>query len=107
MATKTQRKPRVKSVTILGRRWFARTYGNTYHTAEIHVNGACVHKTPMEYGYGDQYLYAAMDWLEAAGYFKVERYPESGGREAPWQTAARLKFKLAYSVADVARERDL
>ena len=52
-------KPRLKkgdSVFILGRRWFDKTAGNTYHTAQVFVNGDIIGKSDMEYGYDDQYI---------------------------------------------------
>ena len=43
-------------VLIIGRRWFDRVNGNTYHTAEVQVNGDFVGKSRMTYGYDEQYL---------------------------------------------------
>ena len=44
------------TVTIYGKRWFDRVNGNTYHTAEVEVNGTTLGKSPMTYGYDEQYL---------------------------------------------------
>lgn len=43
-------------VLIIGRRWFDRVNGNTYHTAEVQVNGEFIGKSKMTYGYEEQYL---------------------------------------------------
>jgi hypothetical protein len=43
-------------VLIIGRRWFDRVNGNTYHTAEVQVNGEFIGKSKMTYGYDEQYL---------------------------------------------------
>ncbi len=37
---------KVQSITILGRRWFQKSYGNTYFTAQILVDGKKVHDLP-------------------------------------------------------------
>ncbi len=96
------------SITVIGRRWFQRTYGNTYHTAEILIDGISVHKTAKTYGYGSCYEQSAAEWLESAGVLKLKRYPVSGGTEPLWQ-AVRERMGLAWSsiAQDVSRERDL
>ncbi len=97
----------VKSITIIGRRWFQRTYGNTYHTAEIFVNGQRVHKTAEKYGYSDwQYQETAMQWLEKFGYARRRKY-DNGGHEPARIWAERAGIQFSSSVSDVARERDL
>ena len=97
---KRKRKPRV--IHIHGRRWFARTYGNTYHTVQVWVDGDRVVKTESQYGYGDQYVWTARDWLAANGYLAGI---EDG--EALWRWCERNGVKLVNEVSDVARERDL
>lgn len=57
--TNKMRKQKLKKgddVLIIGRRWFDRVNGNTYHTAEVQVNGEFVGKSRMTYGYDEQYL---------------------------------------------------
>lgn len=54
----------MKTLTIIGRRWFQRTYGNTYNTAEVLINGKHAFKTVRQYGYGDHFRTIAMDALE-------------------------------------------
>jgi antirestriction protein len=60
------KKPTLKKgdvVFVVGRRWFDRVNGNTYHTAEVEVNGEYVGKSRMTYGYGDNYLETAKEIL--------------------------------------------
>jgi hypothetical protein len=104
METKTG--PDVKSITIIGRRWFQKSYGNTYHTCIILVNGQQVHECPKAYGYGDQYAKTAYQWLEKFGYMKRETYP-NGGHEAVYQWAARNAVSVTAYAVDVARERPI
>ena len=97
---------KVVSVQIIGRRWFQRSYGNTYHTAEIVVNGETVHALPKQYGYGDQYLHNALEWLQQNGYMPGYRDADHA-HEFPREFFARQDVTYMYSVSDVKRERDL
>ncbi len=103
-----KKKP-IKSITIIGRRWFRKSYGNTYSSAEILVNGNPVAKVGPTYGYGNHYIDIAFEWLEENGILHPprERYITSGGLEPAWRWAERTGVKLSTSVSDVARERDL
>jgi hypothetical protein len=82
--TTKMRKQRLKkgdNVFVIGRRWFDRVNGNTYHTAEVEVNGIYVGKSRMTYGYGDQYLETAKEIL-------LEKYDFPKGmtdRSSLWQ----------------------
>lgn len=91
----------VNSLIINGRRWFQRSYGSTYCTADIYVNGEHVHTTPIEYGYGDYYLQAAGEWLAANGYVPHEH------RHYLPHYCDEAGIDLVNSVSDVSRERDL
>lgn len=103
----TQTANKISNIVIHGRRWFQRGPGNTYHSAEIIVDGKTVHKIDFRYGYGDQYLYNAFDWLENNGY--IERLPRNSSNvpEAPWRWAERVGVTLNYSATDVQRKKDL
>ena len=56
------------SVTISGRRWFQRSYGNTYHTARILVGCSFAIQLPKGYGYGDYWAQRCREFLRDAGY---------------------------------------
>ena len=89
----------LKSLHIEGRRWFQRSFGNTYHTVRIFVNGELVHTSDRTYGYGDCFLQTALDWLKEAQMVPADaKYGTLYLRETLGGT---------YSVIDVARERDL
>lgn len=91
----------VQSIFLVGRRWFERTNGNTYHTVEIYVNDEFVHKMPMTYGYGDQYMWNGFAYV--VDKYKLLRpctpHPSTFCREN--------NIKFNYTVSDVARKRDL
>lgn len=50
-------------VIITGRRWFDRANGNTYHTAMVNVNGQSYGKSPITYGYDEQYMQTGKEIL--------------------------------------------
>ena len=51
------------SYHIEGRRWFQKTYGNTYHSVRIFKDDKQVAYIPFIYGYGEQFLHTPYrDW---------------------------------------------
>jgi hypothetical protein len=101
--------PLPRSILIIGRRWFQRTYGNTYCTAEIHVDGCLVHKTPRQYGYGDFYRQAAEDWLDSSGLVPPRPRSTRNNIAAPGWQVWRDELGIDYQsyALDVQRQRDL
>ena len=95
----------MESITVIGRRWFDKVNGNTYHTAEILIDGKPVHKVPFTYGYGEQYVQSAGEWLHKQGLIKLERYSNGGGQML-W-TYCRDKGITFYHSASDGLKRDL
>lgn len=93
-------------LAIMGRLWRDKTYGNTYFTATIDVNGQVVAELPVQYGYGNQYMQAAGDWLEKHGYVKRETHKVSGP-ESLWRYCDDRGIKLIYEAIPVKRKKDL
>lgn len=85
------------SVTITGRRWFQKGPGNTYHTTEIMVDGKPVHEIGFSYGYGNQFEWSALAWLEENGYMPDREHYKNGGAESGWQYF-RDKHEIEYHV---------
>ncbi len=97
----------IKEITVYGRRWFDRRYGNTYHSFEIYVDGKQVHMSLVPlYGYDNAYLENAYKWLEEHGYVP-RRIQSNGGHQAPWRHAESLGIKLTCHVFDVKLKREL
>ena len=94
------------SLTIIGRRWFQKTYGNTSNTAQIIVDGETLVTTPRQYGYGEHYLDIAADTLERMGLITRQQYA-NGGHQPLWQWAQENGVKFSYQTIDVARQKDL
>ena len=61
---------KIKNLIIIGKEYFDKVNGNSYHTATVFVNGLFFAKSNIEYGYGDQYIGTATDMLIKAGYLK-------------------------------------
>lgn len=95
------------TLTILGKRWFQRTYGNTYHSADILIDGVKVGNTGIHYGYDDQYVYTAFKYLGARGLLPAPIRDEHGRMEVPRLWCDKHGITLHYSASDVAREKDL
>lgn len=89
-------------LTMVGRRWFDRTYGNTYHTVKILINGESVYTSPITYGYDDCFLQTGYEWLRGNLYL-----PADPPRMFPGTAWLRENFVFSYDVADVKRKKDL
>lgn len=97
----------MQSVVVIGRKWFERTNGNTYHSVEIHVDGEFSHKIPFQYGYGDQWEWTAAQWLEENGHMPGRNHYSNGGSEALRLYCERTGIACIRSVTDVQRKKDL
>lgn len=92
----------MKNLIIIGRRWFNKTYGNTYHSVEICIDEKTVH-LPYRYGYSDQYLHTAIDYLKKEKLIVTDK-------TVSWQIFDELREKGVYIktfVFDVNRKKDL
>jgi hypothetical protein len=98
-------------ITIAGRRWFDRKYGNTYHSVRVWVNGEQIGFHDVAYGYGDQYLQSAHEVLMEKGF-----YPKTGKSLASGMSVDYYQFsedmrkfrdRFIVTVSDVGRKKDL
>jgi hypothetical protein len=87
---------KINTMKIKGKRWFQRSYGNTYHTVKVFVNGEVL-KSEITYGYGSHYLQTAAELLKENGY----DIPEDNGK------AYAYVAKFQHTVEDVKRKKDL
>lgn len=86
-------------IHVIARRWFQKSYGNTYHSVEIFADGVQVGTVDFAYGYGEQWLQTAVDWLKINGL---------APQDAQYGTAYfREVLNGTYSVQDVKRKKDL
>lgn len=100
--------PKMKTLTIIGRRWFQKTYGNTYHTVVAIVNGKQLVNTDRQYGYGEQYISTAVEELEKLGYLADrKKYAHGGFAENLRQYCERKGITYVATCTEVARQKDL
>ena len=87
---------KINTLEVIGKRWFQKSYGNTYHTATVIVNGEEL-KSEIKYGYENAYLQTAADLLRVNGY------------EVPADNlkAFQMVREYPHSVKDVKRKKDL
>lgn len=89
------------TISVVARRWFQRTYGNTYHSVQVTVNGSVIGYVPFTYGYGSQWEQTAIELLKA-------KFPEYGGEFSwPRMRAEKLGDSYFSTVCDVQRKKDL
>ena len=91
------------TVTIVGRRWFEKVNGNTYHSFYLYVNGELIAYNPFNYGYDTQYLQNALCELGKHFDLKVESVYKHSLHKIKEVTGANF----VVSVSDVKRRKDL
>lgn len=92
---------------IEGRRWFERTNGNTYHSVRIFKDGEQIATLPFRYGYDDQYIETALEWLHAEEIINRGEQRENGTWPTSGTFGLREHLGATHSVIDVSRKRDL
>jgi hypothetical protein len=97
----------MKSLTIIGRRWFNDREGNTYYSGVALVDGKEVARESFAYGYGDQYV--AELWEKVVSELELAdvRSYSSGGIEAPSFYCRKHGIAYHAEAIDVARKRDM
>ena len=101
----TMTKP--QSIILIGRKWFHKGPGNTYHSVSIYVDGKMVHKVDYCYGYGNQWEWTGAEWLNKNGYVDLERFEGTGGHESLWRYCEKHSIAYSCEVTDVQRKKDL
>lgn len=90
----------LESIFIEGRLWFDKTYGNTYFSNRVWINGAISFEMPMEYGYEEMYVHRAIAELQSRGYFLGEKIP------SVWQIRDEMGIHF-YKSATYGKKSDL
>jgi hypothetical protein len=106
-ATRTAPEKSVQSITVIGRRWFDKVNGNTYHSAITLVNGKPGPSVGFQYGYGSQWEYNAAMELDRAGIIQLESYGEGRPKESLWRYCERNGIAYSNVVSDHDRKRDV
>ena len=98
-------KPRLKKgdkVEIYGKRWFQKSYGNTYHVTKVYVNGVDIGESDQQYGYDEQYLQTGAKIL-----WNKYNPPYKWNMNNPLWMLRNYGIDIYYSATDVEREKDL
>ena len=97
------------SVSITVRRWFQKTYGNTYFSANALVDGKPVEGIDFEYGYGSHGEYQMMEKLIEDGYVAKPLHGAKTGNAfgIPSLYTQNLGLNYHCETIDVSRKRDL
>ena len=95
------------TIHIEGRRWFQRTYGNTYHSVRIFEGNKEIAYLPYQYGYGEGFLQTAWEWLGKNGRPELLERHDNGSYKNYGTQYLREVLGGTYSVIDVDRKRDL
>lgn len=91
-------KERKIKFTVIGKKWFDRINGNTYHSVRCirHKDNAVI-VGPFQYGYGDHFRQTALEEMAAAGWlpkkFKHEThlYERNNNYPIVWIVSEGLK----------------
>ena len=95
---------KIVEIEIYGKRWFQPSYGNTYHSVRVWLNGEEMVNVPFEYGYDAGYIQTAIEQLKLKGYLT----DLEGVGEGSLSIYCRDRgIKLIRSVDDVKRKKDL
>lgn len=96
-------------LTIIGRRWFDKVNGNTYHSVEVWQDGKQLARAPFTYGYGQQYQQTALDLC-----VKLGLYPDTPAPHGSYLAYRQFVFSREsggdgnlFIVSDVRRKKDL
>lgn len=88
---------KINTLEISAKRWFQKSYGNTYHVVKAVVNEEEVVISDICYGYDNHFLTTAANLLCNKGY----EVPEDNGK------AYAMMAKFPCTVEDVKRKKDL
>lgn len=95
----------MKVITITARRWFQKTYGNTYHSVEVSLLDGDKWKVlgvnNFEYGYGNHYLHSATTILKEHGLIPEDIY------QINHNICEKYHLSINEIVSDVSRKKDL
>jgi hypothetical protein len=93
-----------RTITVIGKRWFERVNGNTYHSTSVYVDGVCIGHVSFTYGYGSHYQQTALELLKKHFVYSNDYQNE---QSALWREVENAGDFLVDSVSDVQRKKDL
>jgi hypothetical protein len=100
-------KRKMRTLVLIGRRWFNRSCGNTYHSVQILADGKQIHYIMQAYGADQVYEHNAKVWLFENGWLPDLDKQEGNPGEALWRYCERMGIEYTRTVTDVSRKKDL
>jgi hypothetical protein len=101
----------ITTVHIIGKRWFDKTYGNTYYKAYVTLyNGdEEIHRFSIgkNYGYGSSYMYDSFTYMAEEGIIAGYAQNDNGSWPSPLEWCKDNAILLIYNHVDVNRKKDL
>ena len=94
----------MKTITVIGKRWFDRINGNTYHSVKVYTDNELLDSIDCKYGYGDHYIQSATELLVKHDIISIM---ESRDYIPLWKFCNENDIKLLTDVTDVKRKKDL
>lgn len=89
-----------KSLFVEAREWHDKTYGNSYFSARVWIDGEIAFTLPFQYGYGSHYESVAQQELVSQGYLPAD------SRGALSYTARQLGIDY-YATKSVVNKREM
>lgn len=88
---------KIITLRVTAKRWYQRSYGNTYHVVKVIVNGDTILRSGVTYGYENHYLTTAANLLRDNGY------------DIPRDNTEAYSFiaRFPHTAEDVKRQKDL
>lgn len=103
----------MKKLELYGKRWFQKSFGNTYFSAVALLDGVEIARINFEYGYGDHWLDRILSEVskiaESLG-LPDNQVKGNGYTSHPWQYIKHLEANGLFvfnHCSDVDRKRDL
>ena len=93
------KKIKIKSIMVIGKRWFDKVNGNTYCSSRVYINGELSFAVPWQYGYGNYYEQKAKEEMDKKGLIKLVKYG-NGCSESFWEYCDRNKIKYETTHTD-------
>jgi hypothetical protein len=97
--------------TVIVKRWFQKSYGNTYHSVRIFKGNELIAENLFEYGYGDHYRQTTLKLLQDKNLFqKTGKRLSSGVNKDFYDFIQYCKENpdfIVYHVTDVNCKKDL
>jgi hypothetical protein len=98
-------------IHVDAKRWFDKTYGNTYHSVKVYVNNELIGENSFCYGYDQAWQQTAHEILMKKGYFQKTGLSLSSGANKDYYNFITWirdnRENYTYNVTDVNKRKDL